>query len=162
MISWSLGELGEVTEVGMRSLQLSITLLSALCVAGQQAAFAKERADFSKSRIEMPLERIMLTPKDSLGIQRLVPTPATSRAAIPATPAAIPAAQTPKSTPQSTKPSLHTGSSAKIAKTFDNPKVQPGLVEWNTNFDTACAESRKSGKPVLLFHMMGNLDDRFC
>lgn len=48
------------------------------------------------------------------------------------------------------------------AKKFKNPKVAPGAVRWHANFEAACAASRKSGKPVLLFQMMGNLDDQFC
>ena len=43
-----------------------------------------------------------------------------------------------------------------------NPKVAPGKVVWHESFEAACAASRKSGKPVLLFQMMGNLDDQFC
>lgn len=45
---------------------------------------------------------------------------------------------------------------------FNNPKVKPGLVHWHPDFATACAESRRSGKPALVFHMMGKLDDGFC
>ncbi len=45
---------------------------------------------------------------------------------------------------------------------FDNPEVEPGNVRWHADFAAACEASRKSGKPVLLFQMMGNLDDRFC
>jgi hypothetical protein len=43
-----------------------------------------------------------------------------------------------------------------------NPKVEPGKVNWHPDFVAACAASRKSGKPVLLFQMMGKLDDHFC
>ena len=43
-----------------------------------------------------------------------------------------------------------------------NPKVPPGQVQWHATFEAACAAARKSGKPVLLFQMMGKLDDRFC
>jgi len=43
-----------------------------------------------------------------------------------------------------------------------NPKVEPGSVAWHPDFRSACAAAKKSGKPVLLFQMMGNLDDRFC
>jgi hypothetical protein len=43
-----------------------------------------------------------------------------------------------------------------------NPKVQPGLIVWRKTFDEACKASALSGKPVLLFQMMGKLDDRFC
>jgi hypothetical protein len=46
--------------------------------------------------------------------------------------------------------------------TFVNPKAQPGKVRWHRDFDVACAAAKKSGKPVLLFQMMGRLDDRFC
>jgi hypothetical protein len=43
-----------------------------------------------------------------------------------------------------------------------NPKVQPGRVQWHPTFEAACAASQKSHKPVLLFQMMGKLDDQFC
>ena len=43
-----------------------------------------------------------------------------------------------------------------------NPKVAPGKVLWHPDFASACAASRKSGKPVLHFQLLGNLDDRFC
>ena len=46
--------------------------------------------------------------------------------------------------------------------TTDNPKVKPGLVKWHANFAKACEASKKSGKPVLLFQLMGKLDDQFC
>jgi hypothetical protein len=45
---------------------------------------------------------------------------------------------------------------------FVNPKVEPGKVRWHKDFDAACQAAKKSGKPVLLFQMMGKLDDRFC
>ncbi len=43
-----------------------------------------------------------------------------------------------------------------------NPTAEPGKVVWHDDLEAACAASRESGKPVLLFQMMGNLDDRFC
>jgi hypothetical protein len=46
--------------------------------------------------------------------------------------------------------------------TFVNPKVEPGAVNWHSTLDDACKASAKSGKPVLLFQMMGNLDEKFC
>lgn len=45
---------------------------------------------------------------------------------------------------------------------FDNPKVAPGKVAWHPGFAAACQASRASGKPVLLFQMMGKLDEQFC
>jgi hypothetical protein len=48
------------------------------------------------------------------------------------------------------------------AKSFANPKVQPGGVHWHPTWTAACDAAGKSGKPVLLFQMMGKLDDQFC
>ncbi len=45
---------------------------------------------------------------------------------------------------------------------FINPKVEPGKVHWHKTFADACRAAKKSGKPVLLFQMMGKLDERFC
>ena len=43
-----------------------------------------------------------------------------------------------------------------------NPHVRPGLVPWRESFAAACAQSQRTGKPVLHFQMMGRLDERFC
>jgi hypothetical protein len=53
------------------------------------------------------------------------------------------------------------GASA-AAPDFVNPKVQAGKVKWHADFATACAASARSKKPVLLFHLMGRLDQQFC
>jgi len=45
---------------------------------------------------------------------------------------------------------------------FVNPKVQPGKVRWHPTLTAACAAASKSKKPILLFQMMGKLDDQFC
>jgi len=47
-------------------------------------------------------------------------------------------------------------------KAFVNARVAPGNVHWHATFADACQAAGKSGKPVLLFHMMGKLDDLFC
>ncbi len=43
-----------------------------------------------------------------------------------------------------------------------NPKVKPGDVVWHPSFVAAREASQQSGKPVLLFQLMGKLDDQFC
>jgi hypothetical protein len=48
------------------------------------------------------------------------------------------------------------------AGAFVNPKVEPGKVRWHADFAAACRAAKESGKPVLLFQMMGRLDDKFC
>jgi hypothetical protein len=48
------------------------------------------------------------------------------------------------------------------AEPFVNPRVQPGKVRWHADLAEACKAASKSGKPVLLFQMMGRLDEKFC
>lgn len=43
-----------------------------------------------------------------------------------------------------------------------NPAVAPGRVRWHADFAAACTAAGRSGKPVLHFHMLGRLDQRFC
>ena len=40
--------------------------------------------------------------------------------------------------------------------------VPPGQVRWHGDFAAACVASEESHKPVLLFQMMGRLDERLC
>ena len=56
--------------------------------------------------------------------------------------------------------SVNSGSTA--AGGVSNPKVQPGLVHWHATMDEARLAARRSGRPILLFQMMGNLDEQFC
>jgi hypothetical protein len=43
-----------------------------------------------------------------------------------------------------------------------NPAVPPGKVRWHPTFAAACQAAQQSGKPVLLFQMLGRLDQQFC
>jgi hypothetical protein len=43
----------------------------------------------------------------------------------------------------------------------DNPRVEPGKVQWHDDADAAIAAAKSSGKPVLVFHLLGQLDQRF-
>lgn len=40
--------------------------------------------------------------------------------------------------------------------------VAPGRVAWHASYRDALAASAQSGKPVLLFLLLGKLDDEFC
>lgn len=51
---------------------------------------------------------------------------------------------------------------AAVAPSADNPSVAPGLVKWHPSFAAAQDAARRSGRPVLVFHMMGQLDKQFC
>lgn len=48
-----------------------------------------------------------------------------------------------------------------VASDSENPKVEPGKVNWHVDFAAACEASQQSGKPVLLFQLLGQLDQRF-
>lgn len=48
-----------------------------------------------------------------------------------------------------------------LAADAANPDAIPGLVRWHTDFDMACRAAQTSGKPVLLFQLLGRLDQRF-
>jgi hypothetical protein len=65
-----------------------------------------------------------------------------------------------------TKMEIELPAKAVVTKTtkleFHNPKVPAGRVGWHGDFATARAAAARSGKPVLVFHLMGNLDDQFC
>jgi hypothetical protein len=52
-------------------------------------------------------------------------------------------------------------SEAVSAADVENPKVRPGDVKWHPDFDAARVAATKSGRPILLFQMMGNLDEAF-
>ncbi len=43
-----------------------------------------------------------------------------------------------------------------------NSKVKPGDVAWHPSFGAAREASKQSGKPILLFQLLGKLDDQFC
>jgi hypothetical protein len=94
------------------------------------------------------------------------PTPA-----VPA-PANRPAAAVPFNPADFSKTAVEAPAEKLVARTapapasadgrFVNPKVEPGKVRWHADLDAACKAARRSGKPVLLFQMMGKLDEKFC
>ncbi len=57
---------------------------------------------------------------------------------------------------------LRAKASPAVAPATAMAKVQPGLVKWRGNLNDALAASKVSGKPVLLFQLLGNLDDAYC
>ncbi len=42
------------------------------------------------------------------------------------------------------------------------PRAAPGLVRWHESVDAARAAAVGSGKPVLVFQLLGRLDDELC
>ena len=48
------------------------------------------------------------------------------------------------------------------AATAVNPPAAPGLVRWHESVDAARGAATASGKPVLVFQLLGRLDDELC
>ena len=47
-------------------------------------------------------------------------------------------------------------------QSINNVPAQAGKITWHNTFAKACAAAKQSGKPVLLFEMLGKLDEEFC
>lgn len=101
---------------------------------GSPAARAiTQRMDFSKSKIEGPLKSLLRSGASA--------APKTDVNKLIVSPRSAPAA-------------------SPVVAPHD--RVSTGLITWHNNVQDALSRSAKSGKPVLVFHMMGMLDDRFC
>ena len=61
-----------------------------------------------------------------------------------------------------TEPIAAVRPSAPVATKPTNPVVAPGKVHWHATTADAFAAAKESKKPVLVFHMMGQLDHQFC
>ena len=48
------------------------------------------------------------------------------------------------------------------AKAPAPPPAPTTKVRWHSSFDRALLASAESGRPVMLFQLLGNLDDEFC
>ncbi len=108
--------------------------------------------DVSKMRVELPIKGV-LKGFQPLSFPVAVPVPApSSNLRITAQKVSKPTLPV-KTLGSTTKPAL---------KQPRNEKVEPGKVRWHKAIQTAMDASKASGKPVLLFQMMGHLDDRFC
>ena len=61
-----------------------------------------------------------------------------------------------------TPPTTHPTASIRTDTDADGAPVAPGEVRWHASFAGAQVAAQRSGKPVLLFHMLGHLDRQFC
>jgi hypothetical protein len=124
---------------------------------------ARGRADFSKGFIERPVET-SIQGSGSLGSLGFARTPARSyrsyadmskdRIERPLESSFQSFGNTTFTTVRRQPRSTATAS--------DVQHVRPGLVSWHASLAEACDASRQSGKPVLVFQMMGKLDEKFC
>ena len=105
---------------------------------------AKARPLTPKYVIEAPTKAIV---KTSTKPARVAPLDRTKRVVELSTKRVVKAAKPVRANPQADK--------------SDNPRVSPGKVHWASDYAAALAASKKSGKPVLLFKLLGQLDHKF-
>ena len=113
-------------------------------VARNDAAPPKRRPpDVGKFSIESPVKALVASGdvQEALAGLADAPVEATRAAAQPASTAEL--------------------SAVSDVQTTDNPAVPPGLVRWHPDLPAARAAADATGKPVLLFQMIGRLDQRF-
>jgi len=111
--------------------------------------------DFGKKLVEVPFEKVLAQYRqraEDLAIEAPVPERSVEDVAKEKAEAPIETlvlqerSQSPGMTP---------------AENAENPKVAPGKVNWHDDFRAAKKASRRSGKPVLHFQLLGQLDQRF-
>ena len=112
------------------------------------------RLDLSKGKIEMPLEQLVehVTPLNA--------EPAGQPRDVEEQSRALMESSLEELVDRARQASLGETAAAGVASDA-NPACQPGLVQWHETFGQACAASRQSGKPVMLFQLLGRLDQRF-
>jgi hypothetical protein len=106
------------------------------------------RVDMRKSVIETPVKRLIARE----AVQKAV---GHDRHSEPVSPAADASRSVSPPAPPSA------GHPAGGAPGPVNPAVAPGLVQWHETLDQARAAAEASGRPMLLFQMIGRLDQRF-
>jgi hypothetical protein len=121
-----------------------------------------EMRDMSKGRIEMPVKGLFLD-RFKAPVSKLEPAVTAKSVSTPAKEVSSPAKEVSSPAKDVSSPAKDVPARAhKPALKPQQEKVAPGKVHWHRAIQTAMDASKQSGKPVLLFQMMGHLDDRFC
>jgi hypothetical protein len=148
------------------SRSLALLLASVLTLPGipsvaQDLGVKSHREPFtSKMAVETPVERLFPL-SSAIPVRRVVaPNIPQSSNAFTNGASGSSGMRNTATTPFANTASTKSGSTN--SDPIANKNVPPGLVAWRKDFATACSLSQHSGKPVLLFQMMGKLDDEFC
>lgn len=121
---------------------LAVSLIFTAVASGD----GEKPVDFRKSRIETPLKAVVAKQAKEALVKvdvrkRVIESPLKSVVGKAATDDA----------PQT----------AKRDDATNNPEVQPGLVRWHADWEQAKSAAARSGKPILLFQLLGQLDREF-
>lgn len=139
------------------NVMLALTLSACLQIAAaaQDAYTPPKYADLTKSGIEVPLKRIISGNE------------ASSNPAVPDRGERIAKMRADLSKLSIERPLKRVITEAAPVtplkeERISKGRVKPGNVHWHDSMKSACAAASHSGKPVLVFQMMGKLDQEFC
>ncbi len=121
---------------------------------------AQDPADTSKLRIERPLEQLVIESRSSSAASSTDQADE-AKGAIELPVESIVAERSPAVSHDLLAGFEGDAMPGNIRGDEENPLCEPGQVNWHESFETACATARDSGKPVLLFQLLGRLDQRF-
>ncbi len=158
------------------SLILMLSLTSGASTTGALA----QQADFGKLAIEAPTKSLLKSTSSgdqTLSAKPLLPTPSLAAPAQFKAPTLKMSADMTKGSIELPSKALLKGSGASLPSTLssvnpssnsseprrlDHQPASPGLVHWHKDFKEAVVAAHGSHKPVMLFQMMGRLDEEFC
>lgn len=161
------------SSLGINTLAGSVLLGASLLIAGavaaprdDRSASPKVRLDISKRKVEASTKKIVAHTKQATSQAKAKPKETFdldlqfSKGKIEA-----PVKRLIKSLPNPAAPALPNrppaSNTANASPANDNPSVAPGKVRWHDDYQSALKASSKSGKPVFLFQLLGQLDKQF-
>ena len=141
----------------MKVQAVLLTLLVAL--GGSTTADESEkgpRLDIGKRTIELPAKQVIPSPAATIEEARSPSRP------VEFLPKAVIENPTKRVIGERLAPGpANSGNTRTGPSRVANPAVPPGKVHWHADLASAREAARRSGKPVLLFQLMGRLDRRF-
>ncbi|MFT7620457.1 MAG: hypothetical protein ACI97A_004114 [Planctomycetota bacterium] len=147
--------------IGFALLLLSVFAGSGVAQKRQQSTAQTKPHDFGKSLIEAPLIKSISGPTNRAHIQKRHSTSVLdlSKRRIEAPVESL--IKRGRKTPTPTPKKRRSLDKSRSSLNHDNPKVKPGLVDWHGDMKSALSASQSSGKPILIFYLLGELDREY-
>ncbi|MBC8352652.1 MAG: hypothetical protein H8E66_11720 [Planctomycetes bacterium] len=121
-------------------------LVACLVFTGLAAGRGEKRVDVRKGRIETPLKVVVA--EQAADVRKSVDA---RKFVIESSVKSLVGKETTGDEPPSEE----------LGEGKENSRVQPGLVRWHPDWEHAKLAGAQSGKPILLFQLLGQLDREF-